>query len=581
MFGIFFSGWKQAQACICPTAVSADIPGAATPEPISLQPPPSPTLLSPPCSGTKASVVAPPRSQTKALSVTPPTAESKMSLLTPSSPNPSACPSPTPSALFSAPSSICTAVTCPSPVPSSQSFFEPKPAPRLFSTADFKVLRVLGKGTYGQVFLVRDRRTRAKFALKVVDKSIFQKQKLGPKQVLLEQRAMRATTTARGFVQLHASWHDDAYYYFLLDVAKGDLFTMIYTDCRLPFSVVQFYAAQLLLSLESMRDRHIVHRDLKPENILFDKAGNALIADFGLCEQLADAYDVCASHPRGTPLYMSPEVINRTPASYDVDWWAYGVIVYEMAMARVPFRASEGVSLADAILSHELTFDECVHPDAKDFIEKILVKDRAARPTLVQMKAHVFFRGINWDALASGSVSPPTSPQSPPKSLIRPNVKIPTGTSYSADEDPVPAFTFTSPQIDVKPIPPVVVSKGTLRDALVPRTCEARTKFMKFFGMHKADKSLRTAQAPTTDKAISGPRHSSSFMGPSSYTSSPYVPVQGSAYPPAQAPSTRKYRTSSSFMNDDERGDLGMWSTLKSLRGVQEVRRVQHRFELD
>ncbi|KAI0313768.1 kinase-like domain-containing protein, partial [Amylostereum chailletii] len=236
----------------------------------------------------------------------------------------------------------------------------------------FTPLALLGSGTHGSVFLVSSP-TSQRYALKVVNKAHAKKRRVSGAQLLREQAAMHKARDARGIVRMHASWHDKKHYFFLLEAyPNGDLYERVYA-ARLPSASVQFYAAQLLLALDHLHALHIVHHDLKLENIFLDAHGNVVLGDFGLCEFLDPVpHARCATHPSGrqsgTLPYFSPEIVKQMAVAYDVDRWAFGVVVYELLMSKLPFTDACEQDVVTRIIHAKPKFDASVHPEAKDFV---------------------------------------------------------------------------------------------------------------------------------------------------------------------------------------------------------------------
>ncbi|KAI0052717.1 kinase-like protein [Auriscalpium vulgare] len=354
------------------------------------------------------------------------------------------------------------------------------PCPRPLTVKDLKPIKVLGAGSFGTVYLAKDRRTGIDLAVKVMD------------EVLLEEhRVLRALETEKGFLQMRASWHDSANFFIATDYCKnGDLATELDRWGKMPELYVRFLAGELLVSLERLHSLGIVHRDIKPENVLFDDAGHLLVADFGLARMFGEnqttespAYDVEENKcPRGSTKracgsldFMAPEVLQSQAYSYGVDYWSLGVLIYLLLTGRTPFahgRLDQDLLVA-AILGEDFSFEESdVSTAAKDFVRSLLHKDPAQRPTLSAMKAHPFFADVDWLAMAERTAKPPSVPVPHKIRSDGEGLVIPHGTPYYAGEDPLPEFTFTSPILYDPPQDPSFfpISNSTLQYSSLPAT---------------------------------------------------------------------------------------------------------------
>jgi protein kinase A len=178
-------------------------------------------------------------------------------------------------------------------------------------------------------------------------------------------------------------------------------------------AVAQFYAAEIALILVFLHGHGVVYRDLKPENILFDARGHVKLVDFGFAKVVGDreTYTLC-----GTPEYLSPEVIQSKGHGKAVDWWALGVLIYEMILGYPPFYDNSPIKIYEKIVTGRISFPAWLPPDTKDIIQRLCTKDLSSR--LGNMKGggyevmmHPFFRGINWRDLERQMHQGPFVPQ--------------------------------------------------------------------------------------------------------------------------------------------------------------------------
>lgn len=217
------------------------------------------------------------------------------------------------------------------------------------------------------------------------------------------------------FVHLYCTFQDPERLYFVLTYAKnGELLSHINKPGNFNSACVQYYAAELLLALETLNAKGVVHRDLKPENILFDENWHILITDFGSAKIMAKERNEESSQEEsrrrkysfvGTAQYVSPELLNDTESSFASDLWAYGCIIFQMVCGLAPFRAGSEYLIFQKILKLEYEFPEGFDRVAKDLVEKLLVlcpnKRLGASDDVpyVSIRSHEFFKGVNWDDL--------------------------------------------------------------------------------------------------------------------------------------------------------------------------------------
>ncbi|KAI3525332.1 hypothetical protein L2E82_51565 [Cichorium intybus] len=324
-----------------------------------------------------------------------------------------------------------------------------------------KLVRLVGSGNFGRVFLCRLRDyEHANFAIKVVDKNLLSSKKLS--HVQTEARIL--SSLDHPFLPtLYAHLEVSHYTCFLIDFCpNGDLHSLLrkQPNYRLPIDSVRFFAAEVLVALEYLHSLGIVYRDLKPENILIREDGHIMLSDFDLCfnadivpkldnriqgttsgkrrgrsgcyggnrsiraeeeivtEFVAEPTSAFSKSCVGTHEYLAPELVNGSGHGNGVDWWAFGVLVYELLYGRTPFRGgSKESTLRNIASTREVTFEEEKETvqapprmaEAKDLIEKLLVKDPRRRlgcsRGATDIKQHPFFDGIKWPLIRT--YSPP------------------------------------------------------------------------------------------------------------------------------------------------------------------------------
>lgn len=286
------------------------------------------------------------------------------------------------------------------------------------SVNDFDLLSVVGKGAYGKVFLAKKKAGRNAgrvYAMKVLRKQdVFKKKQV--EHTKSEQRILKHVEHPF-VVRLRYAFQNDHKLYLVMDYySGGSLFVHLRKNKRFTEERARFYAAELALSLAHLHSLHIMYRDLKLENILMDADGHVAITDFGLSKE-----DDEGSTFVGTPEYLAPELLcsQRTASSYGntVDWWSYGVLVYEMIQGQTPFWDKNRRQMFQNILSKEPEFpEEYFSPTAMDFLQRVLVKNPRLRLGCgnegpLEIMRHPWFAGIDWEALLQRRMEPPFKPQ--------------------------------------------------------------------------------------------------------------------------------------------------------------------------
>ncbi|XP_018323362.1 ribosomal protein S6 kinase alpha-5 isoform X2 [Agrilus planipennis] len=294
--------------------------------------------------------------------------------------------------------------------------------------SNFELLKVLGTGAYGKVFLVRKRggTDHGKlYAMKVLKKATIVQKKKTTEHTKTERQVLEAVRDNPFLVTLHYAFQTDAKLHLILDyVAGGELFTHLYQREHFTEDEVRIYIGEIILALEHLHKLGIIYRDIKLENILLDDSGHIVLTDFGLSKELSRdqedveqrAYSFC-----GTIEYMAPEVVRGGTQGHDiaVDWWSVGVLTYELLTGASPFTV-EGEKntqqeISRRILKTTPPIPDSLGKDVADFISKLLVKDPKKRlgggeRDADELKRHPFFRSLDWDSLAKKKIPSPFKP---------------------------------------------------------------------------------------------------------------------------------------------------------------------------
>ncbi|XP_014771299.1 ribosomal protein S6 kinase alpha-5 [Octopus bimaculoides] len=290
---------------------------------------------------------------------------------------------------------------------------------------DFELLKVLGTGAYGKVFLVRKVNgfdCGKLYAMKVLKKaSIVQKNKT-TEHTKTERQVLEAIRQSPFLVTLHYAFQTDAKLHLILDyVNGGEMFTHLFNREHFSESEVQIYIGEIVLALETLHKLGIIYRDIKLENILLDSSGHIVLTDFGLSKEFLPgdtthrAYSYC-----GTMEYMAPEVVRGSSAGHDfsVDWWALGVLTYELLTGASPFTVdgerNSSKEISKRILEKHPPIPQHFSPATKSYIISLLHKDPTKRlgyNGAEEIKQHPFFNNLDWDKLAKKEIIAPMLPQ--------------------------------------------------------------------------------------------------------------------------------------------------------------------------
>jgi len=302
----------------------------------------------------------------------------------------------------------------------------------------FQKLKLIGKGDVGKVYLVRHNENQKLYAMKILDKSeMIKRNKV--KRVLTE-REILATASHPFIVTLYWSFQSNEKLYFIMDYCGGgEFFRMLQRQpgkC-LPEDSVRFYSAEVLLALEYLHMLGFIYRDLKPENILLHETGHIMLTDFDLSKAAATSVtpqvikkmfgqapeiyskpELVTNSFVGTAEYIAPEVIQGYGQSSSVDWWTFGILMYEMLYGVTPYRGKSQDDTFSQILGGEIKFPDhhshSVSSNCKGLIKKLLAanpKNRLGSANgAIDIKKHKFFEGkINFTLIRN--VTPPIVPK--------------------------------------------------------------------------------------------------------------------------------------------------------------------------
>ncbi|MEE6468735.1 hypothetical protein FKM82_008359, partial [Ascaphus truei] len=272
--------------------------------------------------------------------------------------------------------------------------------------SQFELLKVLGQGSFGKVFLVRKilgSDVGQLYAMKVLKKATL---KVRDRVRTKMERDILVEVNHPFIVKLHYAFQTEGKLYLILDFLRGgDLFTRLSKEVMFTEEDVKYYLAELALALDHLHSLGIIYRDLKPENILLDEEGHIKLTDFGLSKESIDhekkAYSFC-----GTVEYMAPEVVNRRGHTQSADWWSFGVLMFEMLTGTLPFQGKDRKETMTMILKREIQppFKPATGgpEDTFYFDPEFTAKTPKDSPGIpASANAHQLFRGFSFVAIAS------------------------------------------------------------------------------------------------------------------------------------------------------------------------------------
>ncbi|KAJ8368920.1 hypothetical protein SKAU_G00089480 [Synaphobranchus kaupii] len=281
--------------------------------------------------------------------------------------------------------------------------------------SQFELLKVLGQGSFGKVFLVRKITPpddNQLYAMKVLRKATL---KVRDRVRTKMERDILADVNHPFVVKLHYAFQTEGKLYLILDFLRGgDLFTRLSKEVMFTEEDVKFYLAELALGLDHLHGLGIIYRDLKPENILLDEEGHIKLTDFGLCKEAIDhekkAYSFC-----GTVEYMAPEVVNRQGHIHSADWWSFGVLMFEMLTGSLPFQGKDRKETMNLILKAKLGMPQFLSSEAQSLLRALFKRNPANRLAsgadgAEEIKRHSFFSTIDWNKLFRREIKPPFKP---------------------------------------------------------------------------------------------------------------------------------------------------------------------------
>jgi serine/threonine protein kinase len=278
-----------------------------------------------------------------------------------------------------------------------------------FSRKDFQEIKLIGKGSFGKVVLVK--KDDKYYAMKILKKKFLRefKQQFNTKN----ERNLMIQLNFPFIIKLNYAFQDVKKLYIVSEFMQGgELFYHLHRETFFSEEKIRFYASEIILALEFLHNNNIIYRDIKPENILLDKSGHIKLIDFGLCKILKTnqkkTYSIC-----GTLNYIAPEIFSKQGYSFSVDFWSLGILIYEMLTGKYPFNLDSS-NLNDDTYKTPIKLYNNFSEEIKSLLLGLIQYDpllRLGKNDINEIKNHIFFKDINWNDLLEKKIIPPFIPQ--------------------------------------------------------------------------------------------------------------------------------------------------------------------------
>ena len=277
--------------------------------------------------------------------------------------------------------------------------------------SSFVCLALLGKGSFGEVFLVQKINTQEKFAMKVLRKERIMGQNL--LKYALAERNVLSLSHHPFIVKLNYAFQTSTKLFLILEYCpNGDLAKHLMLEKRFSEPRAKFYICEVILALENLHQRDIIFRDLKPDNVVLDKDGHCKLTDFGLSKEGVNENQFAQSFC-GSIAYLAPEMLKKKGHGKAVDWYLLGVLFYEMLIGITPYFTGRKEDIFHNIEHGELKIPNFVSPEAAEILRRLLERDPNKRlggsiRDAQEIKEHPYFKDVDWDKVYNKQINPPT-----------------------------------------------------------------------------------------------------------------------------------------------------------------------------
>lgn len=282
---------------------------------------------------------------------------------------------------------------------------------RNFNIDSFIFHKVLGKGSFGKVLLAELKGKNEYFAIKALKKDVV----LIDDDVectMVEKRVLALAWENPFLTHLYCTFQTKDHLFFVMEFLNGgDLMFHIQDKGRFELFRATFYAAEILCGLQFLHSKGIIYRDLKLDNVMLDREGHIKIADFGMCKENVFGENKATTFC-GTPDYIAPEILQGLKYTFSVDWWSFGVLLYEMLIGQSPFHGDDEDELFESIRVDIPHYPRWITKESKDLLEKLFERDPSKRLGVIgNIREHSFFKTIDWPALEKREMGPPFKPK--------------------------------------------------------------------------------------------------------------------------------------------------------------------------
>uniref|UniRef100_A0A8C9YXF8 Protein kinase C n=1 Tax=Sander lucioperca TaxID=283035 RepID=A0A8C9YXF8_SANLU len=292
----------------------------------------------------------------------------------------------------------------------------PRPQSRIthltrINVDNFVFHKVLGKGSFGKVLLAELKGSGEYFAVKALKKDVVLMDD-DVECTMVEKRVLALAWDNPFLTHLYSTFHTKEHLFFVMEYLNGgDLMFHIQEKGRFELYRATFYSAEIICGLQFLHTKGIIYRDLKLDNVMLDHEGHIKIADFGMCKENVFGENRATTFC-GTPDYIAPEILLGQKYSFSVDWWSFGVLLYEMLVGQSPFHGDDEDELFESIRMDTPHYPRWINKEAKDLLEQLFERDPTRRLGIVgNVRLQPFFKTINWQALESREIEPPFKPK--------------------------------------------------------------------------------------------------------------------------------------------------------------------------
>lgn len=315
-----------------------------------------------------------------------------------------------------------------------------------FSLDDFEKVKVIGKGSFGKVMLVQDKKTKMLYAMKMLRKDHIVKR--NQVEHTKAERVVLEKAQHPFIVNLVYAFQTPKKLHFILEFAEGgELFFHLSRAGRFSEGRSRFYSSEILLAIGYLHSLNIIYRDLKPENVLLDGDGHAKLTDFGLSKEGIED-NLSAKTMCGTPEYLAPEILDKKGHGKAVDWYSLGAITFEMLTGLPPYYSRNREQLFKNIRSGDLKYPSSVTPDAKALLQGMLDRNPDKRygggpEGQAEVQRQPFYASIDFALLYQRKITPPFKPETQGnrlKYVDKEFLDMPTANSEVAGEKEVMKF---------------------------------------------------------------------------------------------------------------------------------------------